>query len=139
MRKRTGRAVTMPVGLAWGAVANILGTLAGAVIAAKLMDAGTIKENTVGYAVLITLLLSSYIGSKVAVNKIKRQRVVVCVLSGLVYFLVLLSMTALLFGGQYEAVGVTGVLVAGGSMLAVVNGAPSKRGGRPRKIGKVNG
>ena len=47
MRKRTGRAVTMPVGLAWGAVANILGTLAGAVIAAKLMDAGTIKENTI--------------------------------------------------------------------------------------------
>lgn len=139
MRKQTGRAVTMPVGLAWGTVVSMLGTLAGAIIAAKLLDAGTLKENAVGYAVLITMLLSSYLGALVAVNKIKRQRVIVCLLSGLFYYLVLLSITALFFGGQYEAVGVTGMLVAGGSMLAAMMTAPLKRGGKSRKIGKVNG
>ena len=35
--------------------------------------------------------------------------------SGLVYFVTLLAITALFFGGQYEAVGVTGLLVFGAS------------------------
>ena len=135
-RKQNGRAVTMPVGLICGSAVSVLGTAAGAMIAAKLMDTGRMQQTGIGYAVLVTLLLSSFLGAMVAAKKIKRQLVAVCTLSGVIYLLILLSITALFFGGQYEAVGVTALLVTGGSILAAMVVARPKKGRRRRKTGK---
>ena len=138
-RKQTGRAVTMPVGLAWGTAVSILGTLLGAMVTAKLIDTGMIQQNRIGYAVLVTLFTSAFAGTTVSVRKIKRQIVITCALSGLMYFLILLSATALFFGGRYEAVGVTALLVFGGSFLAALIMARPKNTDRRRKIRKGNG
>lgn len=136
--KPTGRAVSMPAGLMFGAFISMGMTVLAVGLIAKLVGSEYIKETQIGYGIMVTLLASSFFGALAAAGKIKRQRLMVCALSGLIFFLTLLSITALFFGGQYEAVGVTAILVLGGSLLAVLAGGRSESRGKGRKIRKAN-
>lgn len=133
-RKVTGKATSMPAGLALGGAVSLGVTLIAAGILAKLVETEALAEENIGYGVMILLLIASMLGAMVAFGKIKRQRLLVCLLSGLVYMAILLSITALFFGGQYEAVGVTALLVIGGSMVTALLGFHEKRGGKRRKV-----
>ena len=131
--KPTGRAWSMPGGLALGAAVSVGITVAVSALIAKLVQTETIRENQIGYGVMVMLGAAAFAGAVLAAGKIKRQRLLVCALSGLSYFCCLMSMTALFFGGQYEAVGVTALLVMGSAMLPTLMGGPSKRGGKRKK------
>lgn len=136
--KNTGRATSMPVGLLSGLAVSFGVTILGIGMIAKALDMEKMREGAIGYAVMVLLLAASFAGALVSRNRIKRQYLLVCGLSALMYFLTLLSITALFFGGQYEAVGVTGLLVLGGSMLALLTGGQGRRGGKRRKLPKAN-
>lgn len=110
--------MSMPAGLAVGAAASLGMTLLSAAILAKLVDMETVAWENIGYGIVILLVLASFFGAMTAYAKIKRQRLLVCGVSGVIYFGILLAITALFFGGQYEAVGVTAGLVFGGSACA---------------------
>lgn len=133
-QKPTGRAMSMPGGLAFGGFCSLVVTLIFAAILAKLIEAETLPETSIGYGVMALLLLASFVGALVSSGRIKRQRLLVCLASGLIYFLLLLSMTALFFGGQYSAVWQTALLVLCGSMLAAMMRLQEKRGGKRPKI-----
>lgn len=133
-QKPTGRAMSMPGGLAIGGVTSLSVTLIIAAILAKLVEGETMPESSIGYGVMVLLMLASFAGAMVSCGKIKRQRLAVCLLSGVIYFLTLMAITALFFGGQYSAVGVTALLVLCGSALAILAGMGGKRGGKHRKI-----
>lgn len=126
--------MSMPGGLAFGGLSSLAVTLIFAAILAKLIEAETLPETSIGYGVMVLLLLASFVGALVASGRIKRQRLLVCLASGLIYFLLLLSMTALFFGGQYSAVWQTALLVLCGSMLAAMMHLREKRGGKRPKI-----
>lgn len=131
-KKPTGRAVSIPAGLTWGGIVSLGSTLLFAAVIAKLLDMEKITWENVGYGVMCILLAASFLGAEFAYGKIKRQRIVVCLMSGLVYFVILLCITALFFGGQYEAVGVIFALVIGGSGCAGILGMREK--GRRRAV-----
>lgn len=114
-RKVTGTASSIPAGLALGAAVSLAITLAGAWIFAYLIAGEILKESSIGYCAMAIILLASVVSAAVAVGRIKRRRVYICGLSGLIYFGILLSMTALFFGGQYQAVGITALLILAGS------------------------
>lgn len=135
-RKPTGVASSVPAGLAWGAVASLALTLAGSLMASKLINDEVLSWDHSGYAVLLILLLSAWSGAMVAAGKIKRQRLIMCLASGALYFVLLLGAAALFFGGQYSGVGETGLLIFCGSMLGVLAGYPVKtrRNGRKRGL-----
>ena len=133
-RKATGRAASMPVGLTIGGVGSLIVTILCAAILAKLMEGEKLPGNGMGYGVMVMLLLASFLGAMAAFGKIKRQRVLVCLASGGIYFGILLSITALFFGGQYSGVGVTALLILCGSGLAALLGLRENRGGKRRKI-----
>ncbi len=133
-QKNTGRALSMPKGLAWGAATSLAITIAGTAFVSRLIHSETIEESAIGYAVMGMLLLGAYLGALVAINKIKRQRLAVCMISGGIYLVMLLGITALFFGGQYEAVGVTACLIFGGSFLAVLSEKRPGRRGKGRRI-----
>lgn len=133
-KKPTGRASSMPGGLAIGAAISLVVTILLAAMLAKLIEGQTIAEENMGYGVMVILLAASFLGAMASYGKIKRQRVIVCLLSGALYFGILLSITALFFGGQYEAVGVTGLLVLCGSGAAALLGLHGNSKGRRRKI-----
>lgn len=127
MAKRDGRALSIPAGLTYGATVSVILLIGLCGIVAKLVLEGILAETDAGYGVLVLLLMSSFAGALTAHRKIKRQRMMVCLLTGVLYVMILISVTALFFGGQYEAVGVTILVVLGGAISAGLIGVKEKR------------
>ncbi len=136
-RKVTGKASSMPAGLAIGAAVSIGATLALSVVVGWLVYAGQLKEGHIGYCAMGILLLSSLLGAVVSKGKIKRQLLAVCGASGLIYYAVLLMTTALFSGGEYRGMGVTALMVLCGCAIGALPGVRRGRGvrtGRGRRI-----
>lgn len=132
--KAAGRAMSMPAGLAWGTGLSLMITIVGAAVLAWMVDRELMAWEQVGYGVMLVLLAASSAGAAGAAGKIKRQRLAVCLGTGALYWLSLMAITALFFGGQYEAVGVTGLLILAGSGCVLLLGCREKRGGKRVKI-----
>ena len=124
--KTKGTAWGMPAGLAIGLLISLIITFAGSAATAYLVLGERMGENGIGYASLVILFVSSVMGAWGAVNCIKRQRLQVCLLSAAVYYLSLIAMTAMFFGGQYQGMGFTAIVVVIG-VLAVAF-FPAKEG-----------
>ena len=135
-RKLNGRAMSIPGGLAAGGAVSLLVTLLGAAVLAKLVETQSVPQGNIGYGVMLILILSSYLGALVSMSVIKRRKILVAACSGAVYMGVLLGITALFFGGQYQAVVVTTLLIICGSVLALLTGA-SGFGRKRRAVGRM--
>ena len=112
-QKSTGRALSIPGGIAMGTCLSMILTIFSCAVLAWMVD-----------------------NEKMQWEKMKRQRLMVCLLSGAAYLAVLLSLTALFFGGQYQAVGVTSALILAGSGTAGLLGVKPAGKRSHRKIGK---
>lgn len=134
-KKVTGKASSIPGGLASGGIVSIAITVAGAMGAAWLIGNEKLQENQIGYCSMFILLASSFLGAKTAAAKIKHRILYMSILSGVIYYAVLLAITAIFFGGQYQAMGVTGLLVLAGSACGALISPKGKRGGRKQHIG----
>lgn len=121
-RKVTGKAASMPVGIGTGLAVSLLLTVAGAAVVAMLLSGGQLGEESIGYGSLAILLVSSFAGAFVSVGMIKHRRLVVCAAAGISYYLAMLLLNALCFGGQYEGAGVTALVVLAGTGLVVLIG-----------------
>ncbi len=132
--KATGRAVSMPLGLVFGAAVSLGITLFVSAVLAKLVDSEKMTWENIGYGIMIQLFAASFLGAMTAYGKIKRQRLLVCAISGAVYLVLLLAITAVFFGGQYKAVGVTAALVLAGSGTAGLLGLSGTGRGGHKKI-----
>lgn len=137
-KKMTGRASSIPAGLGAGVGVSVLITLMGTAFLARLLDTETIPWEAVGYGILIMVMLAAMLGCVTAMKKIRRQPGIVCLLSGLSYWGILLAITALFFGGQYEAVGVTLLLIVGGCGCAFLLQTRQGRGGGNRKRKRIS-
>lgn len=131
-KKATGRVMSLPAGIAVGGMVSLTVTVVLAGILAWFMGREIIAEDTIGIASAIILVISALAGGLAAFSKIRHRRVLVCMLSGVVYFLLLLCCTALFFGGQYQGMVITALTVLGGGGAAALLGL---KGGekRPRK------
>ncbi len=118
--KMTGRASSLPAGLAIGALISMIITIIVAAIGAHLMISEMVSHEQIGYCSIAALLSGTILGAMVSSRMVKRRRLIVCLLSGLTYSLILLSITALFFGGQYEGVIVTFVTICIGSVAAAL-------------------
>lgn len=110
----------MPRGLLTGTLYALAVTLAGTALTAKLVDMEILTPEKIGYAVMVLLMAASWTGAAVSGHNIKRRILMVSLLSGGCYYLLLLAMTALLFGGQYQGAGETALLILCGSLLPVL-------------------
>jgi len=134
--RRKGTAVSVPTGIGMGVCLGLMLILAGSAVLAKLLDLEILDWRTAGYWIMGMLLVSSFVSATAAYRKTKRKRLQMCLLTGCVLWLVLMGITALFFGGQYDGIGVTGGLVLAGSGCAALVGArPQKR----RKAIKIQG
>ena len=132
-RKVTGTAVTMPVGIAIGWGIGIAVTLVGSILVAKLISDEILQSSAIGYGAMLILLLASVLGAVVSIAKVQRRRLQVCLLSGVVYYASLLACTALFFGGQYQGMGVTALVVLAGVGTVVLLGCREKKQKKYRK------
>lgn len=121
-QKGNGTVSLMTSGLALGTMVSIVITLIGAVVSAAMISSETIPEGSTGYCALAVLLISAITGAIAGAGKVKEKRLYVCGMIGVIYFLILLATTALFFGGQYEGVGVTALVIFGGNLGACLLG-----------------
>lgn len=120
--KPTGLAMSIPGALTLSGSLGLILTLFSSAVLAKLVEIQRIQEQNIGYGIIGMLLVVSFLCAVLAAEKVKHQRLMVCLLSGAVYWCLLLAITALFFGGQYEAVGETGLLILCGSAIAALLG-----------------
>lgn len=138
-RKVTGTASGIPSGLAVGVFAALTTMLTGAFAIAFLIQREILDWNHTGYAAMVLLIFTSWIGAAMSAEKIKRRRLMACAASGTAYFIVLLAITGLFFGGNYSGVGESALLIFCGSMLGFFVKSPEKTRGNIRKIRKRHG
>lgn len=125
--KESGSSIPKAIGLSLiiSAIITVLGTVAGAYLIQKEM----IQQQNIGIVVTAVLTLSSAAGTFAAMSTAKRMILQTSILSGVSYFLLLLSMTALFFGGQYDGIMADALaIMAGCSVAALLNILPNKRG-----------
>lgn len=122
MEKSTGRASSMGSGLLTGGLISTGITIAGATLCAILISKEKIPAGSIGYCSMILIIASSFVGSITAMNMIKHRKMYVCALSGAIYYGILLSATGLFFGGQYQGMGVTALLIIAGCGVSMLIG-----------------
>lgn len=132
--KVSGTAVSIPVGIGIGLAVSVIITLLGAAVAAYMIASEAIGESNIGYASMITLVAATVAGAATAVAKTKRLRLQISLLTGSAYFLTLLATTALFFGGQFDGVTTTLILIMIGSLLVTL--IPQKKNEWRRHAGK---
>ena len=134
--RSNGRAMSMPAGAVFGGVCALLWTFLTSWVLAYFIHSEKLSEDVVGCGSMLILLTASILGAKVGIGKVKRQELLVAVCSGGIYLIFLLLMTALFFGGQYAGMGVTALLILGGSGVALlIRPGKGDRGGR--KLNKI--
>lgn len=131
-KKVQGTAISIPAGVALGASVSLLLTCMLAVLLTWQLLDGRIEEKILGYALMGIHLIASFAGSSFSAAKTKRRRMLVCCITGAVYFLIMIGITAVLFGGNYQGTGVTGVLVMLGSVASGMLGLTRSRHGQKR-------
>lgn len=141
-KKNAVRFSTIPGGLALGAGVSTVVTVLLAALIAKLVQSETLRQDQIGYGTMVLLMMASCLGALTAQGRVKHKRGLVCMLSGAVYFLILCSITALFFGGQYTGFGATALVVLGGAgTAALISGYRAGKGRRrPHRsiAGKLN-
>ena len=138
-RKVTGNAVSIPAGLVMGELTSLFVLLAGTLISAMMINKGVLSRDHSGYAVMVILILSAWMGAAMTAGKVKRRRLMVCAAAGGIYFVSLLAMTALFFGGRYSGVGEGGLLILCGSALGFFLKYPVKQERKMRKMKRYHG
>lgn len=125
----------LPAGLGLGLGISMAITLIAVGILAGMVLKGTVSENAVGYCTMIIVPVSAALGALVAAIAVKHRWLIVCASVGGLYFLTLLSITALFFGGQYSGVGITVLLILLGTAAACAVGLKGERRGfkQPKK------
>lgn len=123
-------------GAAIGAGGSVAMSLALSALGAELVSREVIAETSIDALTAAILILSAACGALLAETVTGHHRLPVCMLAGGIYFISLLSCTALLFGGVYRAVGVSGLTVLGGCGAVVLLGLKESGNGRGRRHAK---
>ena len=137
--KGKGKATAMAAGIGIGLGAGLIMTLIGSVALTFALAGETLPVETMGYGVMAVLFVAAFVSSVVAMWCIKHRKMQVSLITAGAYLLVLLAMNALFFGGQYEGVGATVLVVAiAGTAAGFVGSGGGKTAKHHRKI-KLHG
>lgn len=121
-RKVTGKAISVPAGVAAGATVSLCISVGGALIVAWMVGAEMMGAEGVGYAAMVILLVSSLLGPWLAATLIKHQRLMICMVTGCVFLVVLVGVNVLFFGGQFQGLLPSVLLILGGSVASALIG-----------------
>ncbi len=131
--KYTGRASSIPGGIAMAAAVSMTTTVVLSAIIANFLNNEKLTWEQAGYWIMGMLYFASFAGTKFAVAVVKRQKFAISIMTGALNWGVLLCITALLFGGNFGAVWVTfGIIVAGSCSAAMLTFGQKKKFKRRR-------
>lgn len=122
-KTQTGKAAAMPVGIAIGVLIAVVITILGAALLTTMISGERMALEVFGYGAMVILFLAALTGAVVAMIRIKHRKMQVSLLTGAAYYLVLLAINAMFFGGQYEGALTTGLIILAASGIAAVIGS----------------
>ena len=132
------RTVSTPVGITIGTSLSVISAVGGVAILASLIENEQIAEGTMRTGCMFIHFLSASLGSLVSAAITKQKRLPVCIITAAAYLGIMLAMTALLFGGQYQGIGSTALIVMAGGGAAVLPAFIRKgSGGRMKKLRSI--
>lgn len=135
--KVTGKALSMPASFAIGVSISLGLTLILSAILAKLISIEKVEWERAGYWIMVILLTASAVGTKATCVMIKRRKAMSCLIAGALYWLGLLIIAALFYGGQYTGIGVSGMIILCGCAVVCLLELRAGRGsGATRFNGK---
>jgi len=129
-KKVTGKTAGMSVGILMGVLVGLSITLVSSAILAWLICIEKMKVETLGFCTAVVILIAAFAGALTAAAKIKRLRTQVCLITGGVYYLILLALTALFFDGRYQSMGVTAIFALVGCGMSALLGIKEKKKGK---------
>ena len=112
--------ISVPVCVTVGAISCLLVTMLGALLLAYMVGNETFGVAGIGIGSMLVLLLSTVLGCWIARALNKEKQLLVCGLTALVFYLSLISITAVFFDGIYTGMGLTALVIlfgVGGSLL----------------------
>lgn len=115
-----------------GSITGILFLMVSAAILSTLILNGSIPEKRINYFVLVLIVVSVFLGTMIGRKNAEEYKRIVCIITGIAIFCSLLFVTAVLFGGRYNGVGETGLLILCGCALPIFlkpNGGKKKKAG----------
>lgn len=128
-KKQFGIGVTMAIGVG----ISVAAMLAGIAISAGLIISDRMPVSAQGYCVMVIAVVSSFLGAVAVLRKAEGKKLIISTLFAAVYVLVLLGISALLFEGQYQGIGVTALLILCGATVGAFLGTKDKKRGISRK------
>lgn len=132
-KKSTGKGISIPAGIGLGILLCMLISFAGAAVVAYLLSTERMVVSGIGWGAIVIMAIASFVGAMLASKLVKVNRLPVSLGVGAGYILVLLGITALFFGGQYQGIGATIITVLLGSGGAGMLGFKGKKPAIRRK------
>ncbi len=133
-RKMSGRGVSIPGGIAIGVVTSVAAMLIGALVMAYLVTGETVPIDGIGFGASCILVVATALGAWIATTLTKQKKLLVCGLTAIVFYLVLLSVTAIFFDGMFSGMGITALMTVIGAGAALLPGMRKKSGKSRIKI-----
>ena len=118
-KSSVGKSSSMPAGIGAGIGVSLLTSILGAMVLAWLIAFEKVAQNALGYGCMIILVLSSMIGCIVSWRAVRHRRLLVNGITILGYY-VSLAVIALAFGGIYQGMGVTALMILLGGGIAQI-------------------
>lgn len=131
--RSTGKTKSIPAGMAISASVSMIITLVLSSSIAFFLNKETITWLQAGYWIMGMLFTAAFIGSKCAYAAIRRQQLPVSVMSGILYWGILLSITALFFGGNFGSIWETAAIILAGSCSSALFSKPIHRNRRTKR------
>ena len=126
VKKMTGRAPSLWKSVGAGVTLGAAWTLLCAMVMAELVNMEIMSMEHIGYGSMAAVLSAVFAGASLAGKRAGHMVLQAAVISGAAYFLCLLLVNVLFFGGCFSGFGVTLILVClatGASVLTVGKGS----------------
>lgn len=127
-----GKAKSIPVGMSISAIVSLSVTLLSSFVIAYFLNNERMSWEQAGYWIMGMLFSAAFLGGKSANVAIKHQKILISLMSGVLYWGLLLCLTALFFGGDYCGLGETAVLILAGSGSAALLSMSARNNRTPK-------
>lgn len=119
--KMKGKVMTIPAGICLGIGFSLLCAVLGAAVLCWLVASERVGEASIGYGVMVILMVSAAAGCLLTWGKIRHRRLLVTGLCALGYYLALLA-AGMLFGGVREGLAPGAAMIGLGGGISLIPG-----------------
>lgn len=132
LKGQTGRSPNAAKAVLKGTATALSGGILCAAILAKLVDAGVLRMESIGYGILASHLLVVFMGTRTAMACGGKKGAAAAAVTGGTYYLSLLIVNGLFFGGSFAGMGVTLLLVVAGTLATIMTEGQGRKKKRRR-------